>query len=51
MMSPVESIVDTYIALVPKGNSTNLQKILDLKSVKRAEQSLILEDYQRKKKK
>eukprot|EP01091_Cochliopodium_minus_P009180 TRINITY_DN2198_c5_g2_i1.p1 TRINITY_DN2198_c5_g2~~TRINITY_DN2198_c5_g2_i1.p1 ORF type:complete len:753 (+),score=246.17 TRINITY_DN2198_c5_g2_i1:49-2307(+) len=50
IMVPVETIVDTYIHLVPKGNSTTLQKILDLKSIKKGEQAGLLEDFQKKKK-
>ncbi|KAL4562787.1 hypothetical protein LXL04_026818 [Taraxacum kok-saghyz] len=44
ILSPVDSVADTYSALLPEGTPSEFQRILDLKGLKKAEQQTILED-------
>ncbi|KAJ3071482.1 Vacuolar protein sorting-associated protein 53 [Podochytrium sp. JEL0797] len=45
---PPSGIVETFVLLFPEGDSTALQKILELKGLKRAEQLPILECFQQR---
>ncbi|KAK4487800.1 hypothetical protein RD792_005511 [Penstemon davidsonii] len=48
ILSPLDSVADTYCALLPEGNPTEFQRILDLKGLKRADQQSILDDYNKR---
>ncbi|EPS74069.1 hypothetical protein M569_00688 [Genlisea aurea] len=45
ILSPVDSVADTYCALLPEGTPAEFQRLLDLKGLKRGEQQGILDDY------
>lgn len=45
ILSPVESVADTYRALLPEGTAADFQRILDLKGLKKTEQQTLLEDF------
>ncbi|KAK6144846.1 hypothetical protein DH2020_021666 [Rehmannia glutinosa] len=48
ILSPVDSVSDTYCALLPEGTPSEFQRILDLKGLKRTEQQSILDDYNKR---
>ncbi|KAG2593660.1 hypothetical protein PVAP13_5NG012558 [Panicum virgatum] len=45
ILSPVDSVANTYHALLPEGTPLEFQRILDLKGLKKADQQAILEDF------
>ncbi|XP_008793539.2 vacuolar protein sorting-associated protein 53 A [Phoenix dactylifera] len=45
ILSPVDSVANTYGALLPEGTPLEFQRILDLKGLKKADQQAILEDF------
>lgn len=48
ILSPVDSVADTYCALLPEGTPSEFQRILDLKGLKRADQQSSLDDYNKR---
>ncbi|KAK6136212.1 hypothetical protein DH2020_030044 [Rehmannia glutinosa] len=48
ILSPVDSVADTYCALLPEGTPSEFQRILDLKGLKRTDQQSILDDYNKR---
>lgn len=48
ILSPVESIADTYRALLLEGTATDFQRLLDLKGLKKAEQQPLLDYFNRR---
>ncbi|EFJ16271.1 hypothetical protein SELMODRAFT_421950 [Selaginella moellendorffii] len=44
ILSPIESIADTYHALLPEGSGADFQRLLDLKGLKKSDQQPLL-DY------
>ncbi|XP_022862389.1 vacuolar protein sorting-associated protein 53 A-like isoform X4 [Olea europaea var. sylvestris] len=48
ILSPVDSVADTYCALLPEGTAAEFQRILDLKGLKRTDQQSILDDYNKR---
>ncbi|KAM7509532.1 hypothetical protein LguiA_019985 [Lonicera macranthoides] len=48
ILSPVDSVADTYRALLPEGTPLEFQRILDLKGLKKADQQNILEDFNKR---
>lgn len=45
ILSPVDSVADTYRALLPEGTPSEFQRILELKGLKKADQQTILDDF------
>ncbi|GAB4830381.1 HIT domain protein [Ancistrocladus abbreviatus] len=45
ILSPVDSVADTYRALLPEGTPAEFQRILELKGLKKADQQTILDDF------
>lgn len=45
ILSPVDSVEDTYRALIPEGTPVEFQRILELKGLKKADQQSILDDF------
>ncbi|GMH25811.1 hypothetical protein Nepgr_027654 [Nepenthes gracilis] len=45
ILSPIDSVADTYRALLPEGTPTEFQRILELKGLKKADQQTILDDF------
>ncbi|XP_042483516.1 vacuolar protein sorting-associated protein 53 A [Macadamia integrifolia] len=45
ILSPIDSVADTYRALLPEGTPLEFQRILELKGVKKADQQSILDDF------
>lgn len=45
ILSPVDSVADTYRALLPEGTPSEFQRILELKGLKKSDQQTILEDF------
>ncbi|KAG8078798.1 hypothetical protein GUJ93_ZPchr0007g5926 [Zizania palustris] len=45
ILSSVDSVANTYRALLPEGTHLEFQRILDLKGLKKADQQAILEDF------
>ncbi|GMP23649.1 hypothetical protein CsSME_00001171 [Camellia sinensis var. sinensis] len=45
ILSPVDSVADTYRALLPEGTTLEFQRILELKGMKKADQQSILDDF------
>ncbi|XP_073107578.1 vacuolar protein sorting-associated protein 53 A [Elaeis guineensis] len=45
ILSPVDSVANTYRALLPEGTPLEFQRILDLKGLKKVDQQAILEDF------
>ncbi|KAL8161662.1 hypothetical protein V2J09_013151 [Rumex salicifolius] len=45
ILSPVDSVADTYRALLPEGTPSEFQRILELKGLKKADQQSILDDF------
>lgn len=48
ILSPVDSVVDTYRALLPEGTPLEFQRILELKGFKKADQQSILDDFNKR---
>lgn len=48
ILSPVESIADTYRALLLEGTAADFQRILDLKGLKKSEQQPLLDYFNRR---
>ncbi|KAL2555369.1 Vacuolar protein sorting-associated protein 53 A [Forsythia ovata] len=48
ILSSVDSVADTYCALLPEGTHAEFQRILDLKGLKRTDQQSILDDYNKR---
>ncbi|XP_077219870.1 membrane trafficking VPS53 family protein isoform X3 [Tasmannia lanceolata] len=45
ILSPIDSVGDTYRALLPEGTPSEFQRILELKGLKKADQQTILDDF------
>ncbi|XP_022718168.1 vacuolar protein sorting-associated protein 53 A-like isoform X3 [Durio zibethinus] len=45
ILSPVDSVADTYRALLPEGTPMEFQRILELKGLKKSDQQSILDDF------
>ncbi|KAG9454449.1 hypothetical protein H6P81_007353 [Aristolochia fimbriata] len=45
ILSPIDSVGDTYRALLPEGTPSEFQRILELKGLKKADQQAILDDF------
>ncbi|XP_020587390.1 vacuolar protein sorting-associated protein 53 A [Phalaenopsis equestris] len=45
ILSPVDSVANTYRALLPEGTPLEFQRILELKGLKKADQQNILDDF------
>ncbi|XP_042448673.1 vacuolar protein sorting-associated protein 53 A-like [Zingiber officinale] len=45
ILSPIDSVGNTYRALLPEGTPAEFQRILDLKGLKKADQQGILDDF------
>lgn len=45
ILSPVDSVGNTYRALLPEGTPSEFQRILDLKGLKKADQQGIMEEF------
>ncbi|WOK91709.1 hypothetical protein Cni_G00400 [Canna indica] len=45
ILSPIDSVANTYRALLPEGTPVEFQRILDLKGLKKADQQAILDDF------
>ncbi|KAK3017568.1 hypothetical protein RJ639_006635 [Escallonia herrerae] len=48
ILSPVDSVADTYRALLPEGTTFEFQRILELKGLKRSDQQIILDDLNKR---
>ncbi|KAL6565339.1 HIT domain protein [Orobanche gracilis] len=48
ILSPIDSVADTYCALLHEGTPSEFQRILDLKGLKRTDQQSILDDYNKR---
>uniref|UniRef100_A0A5B7ANB4 Putative vacuolar protein sorting-associated protein 53 A isoform X1 n=1 Tax=Davidia involucrata TaxID=16924 RepID=A0A5B7ANB4_DAVIN len=48
ILSPVDSVADTYRALLPEGTPLEFQRILELKGLKKADQQNILDDFNKR---
>ncbi|XP_057980569.1 vacuolar protein sorting-associated protein 53 A isoform X2 [Malania oleifera] len=48
ILSPVDSVGDTYHALLPEGTTLEFQRILELKGLKKADQQSILDDFNKR---
>lgn len=48
ILSPVDSVADTYRALLPEGTPLEFQRILELKGLKKADQQNILDDFSKR---
>lgn len=47
ILAPVDMSVDTYVALVPEGTAEDLQKVLEMKGLRRAESAPFVLEYSR----
>ncbi|KAF1895195.1 hypothetical protein Lal_00043840 [Lupinus albus] len=45
ILSPIDSVADTYRALLPEGTPMEFQRILELKGLKKADEQSILDDF------
>ncbi|KAG2684953.1 hypothetical protein I3843_10G096100 [Carya illinoinensis] len=45
ILSPFDSVADTYRALLPEGTPMEFQRILELKGLKKADQQSVLDDF------
>ncbi|XP_047337578.1 vacuolar protein sorting-associated protein 53 A [Impatiens glandulifera] len=45
ILSPVDSVANTYRALLPEGTPSEFQRILELKGLKKPDQQTILDDF------
>lgn len=48
ILSPVDSVANTYRALLPEGTPLEFQRILELKGLKKADQQSILDDFNKR---
>ncbi|KAJ0762596.1 putative vacuolar protein sorting-associated protein [Helianthus annuus] len=48
ILSPIDSVADTYSVLLPEGTPSEFQRILELKGLKKADQQTILEDFNKR---
>lgn len=48
ILSPVDSVADTYRALLPEGTPSEFQRILELKGLKKADQQTILDELSKR---
>ncbi|XP_071716607.1 vacuolar protein sorting-associated protein 53 A-like isoform X2 [Rutidosis leptorrhynchoides] len=48
ILSPIDSVADTYGALIPEGTLSEFQRILELKGLKKADQQTILDDFNKR---
>nr|KAJ0217366.1 hypothetical protein LSAT_V11C300154220 [Lactuca sativa] len=48
ILSPIDSVADTYGALLPEGTPSEFQRILELKGLKKADQQTILDDFNKR---
>ncbi|XP_059646970.1 vacuolar protein sorting-associated protein 53 A [Cornus florida] len=48
ILSPVDSVADTYRALLPEGTPLEFQRILELKGLKKTDQQSILDDFNKR---
>ncbi|XP_020273908.1 vacuolar protein sorting-associated protein 53 A [Asparagus officinalis] len=48
ILSPIESVGDTYRALLPEGTPLEFQRILDLKGLKKSDQQVIMDDFNKR---
>ncbi|PWA98696.1 vps53-like protein [Artemisia annua] len=48
ILSPIDSVADTYGALIPEGTPSEFQRILELKGLKKADQQTILDDFNKR---
>ena len=48
ILAPVDMSVDTYVTLVPHGSAEGLQKVLEMKGLRRADSSKYVLDYSRR---
>ncbi|KAL6980561.1 HIT domain protein [Sarracenia purpurea var. burkii] len=48
ILSPVDSVADTYGALLPEGTPLEFQRILELKGLKKTDQQSILDDFDKR---
>ncbi|KAK9058949.1 hypothetical protein SSX86_021566 [Deinandra increscens subsp. villosa] len=48
ILSPIDSVADTYGTLLPEGTPSEFQRILELKGLKRADQQTILDDFNKR---
>lgn len=48
ILSPIDSVADTYRALLPEGTPSEFQRILELKGLKKADQQSILDDFDKR---
>ncbi|CAN4105512.1 unnamed protein product [Withania somnifera] len=48
ILSPVDSVADTYCGLLPEGTLTEFQRLLELKGLKKADQQSILDDFNKR---
>ncbi|WMV25627.1 hypothetical protein MTR67_019012, partial [Solanum verrucosum] len=48
ILSPIDSVADTYCALLPEGTLTEFQRLLELKGLKKADQQSILDDFNKR---
>ncbi|XP_009628653.1 vacuolar protein sorting-associated protein 53 A isoform X2 [Nicotiana tomentosiformis] len=48
ILSPIDSVADTYCALLPEGTLAEFQRLLELKGLKKADQQSILDDFNKR---
>ncbi|CAH9093474.1 unnamed protein product [Cuscuta epithymum] len=48
ILSPFDSVADTYCALLPEGTPAEFQRILELKGLKKSDQQSILDDFNKR---
>ncbi|CAN4101828.1 unnamed protein product [Withania somnifera] len=48
ILSPIDSVADTFCALLPEGTLTEFQRLLELKGLKKADQQSILDDFNKR---
>ncbi|KAJ9556300.1 hypothetical protein OSB04_010914 [Centaurea solstitialis] len=48
ILSPIDSVADTYGALLPEGTPSEFQRLLELKGLKKADQQTILDDFNKR---
>ncbi|KAG9144226.1 hypothetical protein Leryth_022084 [Lithospermum erythrorhizon] len=48
ILSPIDSVADTYCALLPEGTLLEFQRLLELKGLKKVDQQSILDDFNKR---
>ncbi|KAK6917988.1 Vps53, N-terminal [Dillenia turbinata] len=48
ILSPIDSVADTYRALLPEGTPSEFQRILELKGLKKVDQQSVLDDFNKR---